>query len=433
MKRLLSLFTVILLLFFSIGCSNVLIGNNQELAENISPLEDQEIMDSAEQTSSTHHYFNNTQEVINYVESKLGSGTWEWNTSGANFVVIRGAGAGYKPSSSEHSYDDLFVVACSNGAVYEYTYGNSEGTTNSYYVNKYGYNKYIDPNEHTYCTPALAPGKYKFKVGTHPSTGGYKALNVYSYSNSRYNLTTQRRSGKYGNYFVSGVNVHKGGNSWNYSVGCITLHYSQYTSFIGKFTSGKWGRFYLIGDYNSKNNISEPSSFPKPFYRTLKKISPMLHGDDVKLMQLMYNDWVKSIGSSNLTITADGYYGNDSNNAMIKFQNYYGLTADGIAGKNTLNKLVEKFVNISSYYSPWYRLLKKTSPLMHGSDITALQQAYNAWASINGKASITADGYFGTQCDSAVRIFQQAESSILGSADGLAGKKTTRLLWVRAF
>ena len=39
-------------------------------------------------------------------------------------------------------------------------------------------------------------------------------------------------------------------------------------------------------------------------------------------------------------VTADGYYGADTKNAVITYQKKYGLEADGIVGYNTLMKMV---------------------------------------------------------------------------------------------
>ncbi|OHD09480.1 MAG: hypothetical protein A2Y34_10825 [Spirochaetes bacterium GWC1_27_15] len=174
--------------------------------------------------------------------------------------------------------------------------------------------------------------------------------------------------------------------------------------------------------------------FEKPFYRTLKQTSPLMQGKDVMLFQLMYNNWAQSNGYS--TITADGYYGSASYNASVTFQNYYKAelgVADGIAGINTIKKLVNIFVNINSYYSPWNRTLKVTSPLMYGDDIKTFQSKYNIWASKNGKSNITVDGYYGTGSYNASINFQNTEKTLLGTADGIAGQKTTRLLFVRTY
>ena len=51
---------------------------------------------------------------------------------------------------------------------------------------------------------------------------------------------------------MGAVNVHKGGSSWNWSVGCMTIHYSRYASFIGHFAPGRRGRIYVVGDWDGE-------------------------------------------------------------------------------------------------------------------------------------------------------------------------------------
>lgn len=56
-------------------------------------------------------------------------------------------------------------------------------------------------------------------------------------------------------------------------------------------------------------------------------------GDDVKELQIMLN--ALGVDSGN----ADGIFGSATQAAVIRFQQLYGLTADGIAGAKTMEKL----------------------------------------------------------------------------------------------
>jgi len=190
--------------------------------------------------------FATPEQVIDHVQGELGE-PWEWSGEVPNLVVIRNAGAGYRPSPSEAAYDDLFLVVTPS-QVTQYSYGNAEGTEHPTYVRKYGYDRYVDPNIGKAMTPALAPGRYRFLVGKHRDQ--YKALRVHSWDWERMGLPSQRRNGKRGPYDVGAVNVHKGGSSWNWSVGCFTIHYSRYQSFIDQFPWAKWGRLYVVGDWD---------------------------------------------------------------------------------------------------------------------------------------------------------------------------------------
>ena len=186
------------------------------------------------------------EQVIDFVHASLGV-EWEWSEKAPNVVVVRNAGVGYQPSSSEAAYDDLILVVTRDN-VYQFAYANAEGTEHRTYVNKYGYNKYVDSAVGKAMTPALDAGRYKFKVALH--SGQYKALHVYSWDWERFGLDSQRRNGKYGKYEVGAVNVHKGGSTWNWSVGCLTIHYARWDNFIKHFDMNAAGRMYLIGQWN---------------------------------------------------------------------------------------------------------------------------------------------------------------------------------------
>ena len=69
------------------------------------------------------------------------------------------------------------------------------------------------------------------------------------------------------------------------------------------------------------------------YNRILKLTSPLMQGDDVKAVQNKLNSLGYNCG------VADGYYGNDTKNAVVKFQSAKGLTADGEVGPATWNAL----------------------------------------------------------------------------------------------
>ncbi len=123
---------VIICVFLIFACSNVLLHDSVEEDFN------------NDRASTANVYFSNATQVADFVKSH--GYKWEWSDLGnVNLVIIRGAGSGYKPSSSyyDNVYDDLFVVVTKSGAVYEYNRGNAEGTTWATKVNEYGYNKLI--------------------------------------------------------------------------------------------------------------------------------------------------------------------------------------------------------------------------------------------------------------------------------------------------
>jgi lysozyme len=177
--------------------------------------------------------------------------------------------------------------------------------------------------------------------------------------------------------------------------------------------------------------VNTNTNFQKPFTRILSNATVNMTGSDVKLLQLLYNDWAASVGYS--SITADGEFGNGTQAAIVKFQTYYSLTADGVADSIEINKLVTLFVNRATYYSPYTRTLKVASPMMNGTDVKYLQTSYNTWATANGVSTITADGYYGSLTKTAVTAFQNTETALLGTPDGITGRMTQRLLFVRTY
>ncbi len=171
------------------------------------------------------------------------------------------------------------------------------------------------------------------------------------------------------------------------------------------------------------------TSYDYPFYRYLKLTSPPMTGSDIKLLQILLNDWSTARGYSQLYV--DGEYGSVTKSKVTTFQSYYGLYADGEAGPVTLNKVIDVFTLGSSYISPYYRDLYLKSPEMWGDDIKNLQRAYNVWASRNGKTALYVDGNYGSVTKSAIKLFQGAEPRLY--VDGYSGKQTQRLLYVRSW
>lgn len=80
-------------------------------------------------------------------------------------------------------------------------------------------------------------------------------------------------------------------------------------------------------DMSSCFSITADAAIPVTVYRVGSR------GTMVQYLQWTLNALNYNCG------TADGIYGNATKQAIIRFQRYYGLTADGIAGPQTINKL----------------------------------------------------------------------------------------------
>lgn len=83
--------------------------------------------------------------------------------------------------------------------------------------------------------------------------------------------------------------------------------------------------------------FDEPATTTWTCSRNLKLTSPQMSGDDVKNLQ-------KALKEKGYTITTiTGKFGAQTKQAVLDFQKDNKLTADGIAGKNTITKLGGKF------------------------------------------------------------------------------------------
>lgn len=92
---------------------------------------------------------------------------------------------------------------------------------------------------------------------------------------------------------------------------------------------------YSLNRYRkaSKKYIPNKTSNNSGYYRVLKVTSPLMYGEDIKKLQFGLNLLGFKAGA------VDGYYGNNTKNAVIRFQKAKKIPADGIVGPQTWNKL----------------------------------------------------------------------------------------------
>jgi len=80
------------------------------------------------------------------------------------------------------------------------------------------------------------------------------------------------------------------------------------------------------------NSSSNANPYPIPT-RMLSLTNPMMNGNDVKYLQWGLNNLGFNCG------TVDGIFGQNTKNAVIAYQRSYGLSADGIFGPLSLQKM----------------------------------------------------------------------------------------------
>ena len=158
-------------------------------------------------------------------------------------------------------------------------------------------------------------------------------------------------------------------------------------------------------------------------------------GDEVRELQ----DALIRLGY--LKGTADGVFGNNTENAVRKFQKKNKLVSDGIAGKKTLSIILSQAENsgsaqgesgkaadtsqknsssssAGSLFGSNYTSLRRGSK---GDRVKVMQQALISLGYLSGSA----DGVFGNKTRNAVISFQKKAKL---TADGIAGKKTLSAL-----
>ena len=175
---------------------------------------------------------------------------------------------------------------------------------------------------------------------------------------------------------------------------------SWYKVTYGKYTG------YVYKTYVSVTKTASSSSSSSSATR-LEKGST---GSDVKDLQTK----LKKLGYYDAYV--DGDYGDTTVAAVKAFQKKYNLTADGIAGKETLKKLDSAYKNANSD--------KEDDSLRMGDSGSAVKDLQTKLKKL-GYYDGTVDSTFGSGTYAAVRAFQKKYNL---TADGVAGSETLKKL-----
>ena len=175
---------------------------------------------------------------------------------------------------------------------------------------------------------------------------------------------------------------------------------SWYKVTYGKYTG------YVYKTYVSVTKTASSSSSSSSATR-LEKGST---GSDVKDLQTK----LKKLGYYDAYV--DGDYGDTTVAAVKAFQKKYNLTADGIAGKETLKKLDSAYKNANSD--------KDDDSLRMGDSGSAVKDLQTKLKKL-GYYDGTVDSTFGSGTYAAVRAFQKKYNL---TADGVAGSETLKKL-----
>lgn len=182
---------------------------------------------------------------------------------------------------------------------------------------------------------------------------------------------------------------------------------------VGKAT---WYKIKQI--YNAVKRLSELysegitiSEVERIFSETLRRGD---RGSNVRAIQY-YLNFLGFFNDRLPQIAVDGIFGPATENAVRQFQGQYGLTVDGIIGRNTwnaivdaynstLNSLPDEYRSYSSLLYPGYTLTTGSS----GNVVTQIQTFLRTIAQNNNAVPlINADGIFGNQTKAAVIAVQR--------------------------
>ena len=182
---------------------------------------------------------------------------------------------------------------------------------------------------------------------------------------------------------------------------------------VGKAT---WYKIKQI--YNAVKRLSELysegitiSEVERIFSEVLKRGS---RGNDVRAIQY-FLAFLGFFNDNLPQIAVDGIFGPATENAVRAFQQQYGLTVDGIVGRNTwyrildaynatLNSLPDEYRSYSSLLYPGYTVTTGAS----GNVVTQLQTFLRTIAQNNSAVPlITVDGIFGNRTREAVLAVQR--------------------------
>ncbi len=198
----------------------------------------------------------------------------------------------------------------------------------------------------------------------------------------------------------------------------------QYQALTGLSMDGLVGRNTwdsIVGNYNTMFGGSA-DTYPGIALR------PGMRGGDVRRMQAHLNELGRIYTAINQE-NADGIYGDNMSAAVRRFQHQFGLSADGILGKNTWEKIVDVVHSMTNGSPTPVTTPYPGEPIRVGSsgDYVRFVQSYLNGASDSPMLNV--DGIFGQGTQRAVMIFQ-AVSGL--KPDGIVGPSTWRAL-VAAF
>ena len=158
-------------------------------------------------------------------------------------------------------------------------------------------------------------------------------------------------------------------------------------------------------------------------------------GNDVLQLQFLIN-YIAQFYPNVPSVSQDSVFGSNTASAVRSFQRQFGLTADGVVGRGTWNKLYQVYRtlqsgegqsfdgNTESSTIPWPGVYLRQGST--GSNVSTLQRLLNNARSTYAQLPLlSVDGVFGANTNNAVRLFQRAAGL---TVDGIVGPATWNAL-----
>ena len=133
-------------------------------------------------------------------------------------------------------------------------------------------------------------------------------------------------------------------------------------------------------------------------------------------------------------VSVDGAFGSATRQAVLSFQDYFSLTADGVVGLQTWNKLYTVFLAVANnLLGPNEKPGDFPGTLREGSTGTAVRELqyylYLLGTYYSGLSPVAVDGIFGSRTTAAVKAWQRINDL---TVDGVVGRTTWNSIWQQA-